>query len=148
MEQLIQNDLKNAMMAKDKTALTAIRAIKAAILLAKTAEGASGEELTEAEVIKLIQKLVKQRKESAQIYIDSHRPELAEAELAEVAIMEKYLPKALTDAELTEAIKQIISETGAKGMGDLGRVMGIATKKLAGLADGRAISEKVKQLLG
>lgn len=147
MEKLIQNDLKAAMIAKDKNALAALRAIKAAILLAKTAEGATGEELSEAEIVKIIQKLVKQRKESAAIYSQQNRPELAEPELAEVAVMEKYLPKALSDEEITAAVQNIITSVGATSMADMGKVMGAATKQLAGQADGRVISAKVKELL-
>ena len=107
METQIQNDIKAAMIAKDKVALTSLRAIKAAILLAKTAEGASGAELTEQEIVKIIQKLVKQRKESAAIYSQQNRPELAESEIAEATVMEKYLPKALSEDEVINVIKQI-----------------------------------------
>lgn len=148
METRIQNDIKAAMLAKDKVALAALRAVKAAMLIAKTAEGAVKDTLTDAEVVKIIQKLAKQRVESAAIYKEQNRPELAEAELAEAAVLEKYLPKALTDEELTVAVKAIIDEVGAKSMADMGKVMGVATKKLAGQADGRLISAKVKELLG
>ena len=147
LEQQIQNDLKAAMLAKDKVALASIRGIKAAILLAKTAEGGQKDTLEDAELIKIIQKLVKQRKESAAIYSQQNRPELAENELAEVAVMEKYLPKALSEEEVEAIVKQIIADTGASSMADMGKVMGVATKKLAGLADGRAISATVKKLL-
>lgn len=147
MENLIQNDIKAAMFAKDKTALTALRAIKAAILVAKTAEGASGDTLSEEEIIKIIQKLVKQRKESALIYTEQNRPELAEPELEEIAVLEKYLPKALSEEEITEAVQSVINEVGATSMADMGKVMGMATKKLAGQADGRIVSAKVKELL-
>lgn len=148
METRIQNDIKAAMLAKDKVALAALRAVKAAMLIAKTAEGAVKDTLTDAEVVKIIQKLAKQRVESAAIYKEQNRPELAEAELAEAAVLERYLPKALTDEELTVAVKAIIDEVGAKSMADMGKVMGVATKKLAGQADGRLISAKVKELLG
>lgn len=148
METRIQNDIKAAMLAKDKVALAALRAVKAAMLIAKTAEGAVKDTLTDAEVVKIIQKLSKQRVESAAIYKEQNRPELAEAELAEAAVLERYLPKALTDEELTVAVKAIIDEVGAKSMADMGKVMGVATKKLAGQADGRLISAKVKELLG
>lgn len=147
LEQQIQNDLKGAMISKDKVALAAIRGIKAAILLAKTAEGGQKETLEDAELIKIIQKLVKQRKESAAIYTQQNRPELAENELAEVAVMEKYLPKALSEEEVEAVVKQIIADTGASSMADMGKVMGAATKQLAGQADGRIISGIVKRLL-
>ena len=147
LEQQIQNDLKAAMLAKDKVALASIRGIKAAILLAKTAEGGQKDTLEDAELIKIIQKLVKQRKESAAIYSQQNRPELAENELAEVAVMEKYLPKALSEEEVEAIVKQIITDTGASSMADMGKVMGIATKQLAGQADGRVISSIVKRLL-
>ena len=147
LEQQIQNDLKAAMLAKDKVALASIRGIKAAILLAKTAEGGQRDTLEDAELIKIIQKLVKQRKESAAIYSQQNRPELAENELAEVAVMEKYLPKALSEEEVEAIVKQIIADTGASSMADMGKVMGTATKQLAGQADGRVISSIVKRLL-
>lgn len=146
LESQIQQDLKAAMIAKDSVALASIRGIKAAILLAKTAEGANGE-LTDADIVKIIQKLVKQRKESADIYTQQNRPELAENELAEIRILEKYLPKQMDEAQVTEALKNIISQVGATSAADLGKVMGIATKALAGQADGRIISSIVKQLL-
>lgn len=135
-----------AMKAKDAVRLSTLRSVKAAITLAKTAEGASGE-LTDQDIVKIIQKLVKQRKESAQQYTDAGRPELAENELAEAAVMEVYLPKQLSEAELEAELAKIIAEVGASKPQDMGKVMGVATKRLAGLADGRAISAKVKQLL-
>ena len=135
-----------AMKAKDAVRLSTLRSVKAAITLAKTAEGASGE-LTDQDIVKIIQKLVKQRKESAQQYTDAGRPELAENELAEAAVMEVYLPKQLSEAELEAELAKIIAEVGASKPQDTGKVMGVATKRLAGLADGRAISAKVKQLL-
>ena len=146
LERQIQEDLKAAMFAKNATALASIRGIKAAIMLAKTAPDAT-DELTDADIIKIIQKLVKQRKESAAIYTEQSRPELAEAELAEAAIMEKYLPVQLSEEEVEEAIKKIIAQVGAQSPADMGKVMGVATKALAGQADGRLISTIVKRLL-
>lgn len=121
--------------------------IKAAILLAKTAEGDVKDHLEDAEVVKLVQKLVKQRKESAQIYSQQNRQDLADNELAEVAALEKYLPAALSEAQVEEAVKAIIAETGASSMADMGKVMGVATKRLAGQADGRLVSAIVRKLL-
>ncbi len=146
LERQIQEDLKAAMFAKNATALASIRGIKAAIMLAKTAPDAT-DELTDADIIKIIQKLVKQRKESAAIYAEQSRPELAEAELAEAAIMEKYLPVQMSEEEVEEALKKIIAQVGAKSPADMGKVMGVATKALAGQADGRLISTIVKRLL-
>lgn len=146
LELQINNDIKNAMLAKEKVRLTALRAIKAAILLAKTAEGAS-HELSDADVLRIIQKLVKQRRESAEIYKQNGREDLAGNELAELSFMEPYLPKTLSGEELEAALRQIISQTGASGPSDMGKVMGVATKQLAGQADGRQISETVKKLL-
>ena len=147
LENQIQNDIKAAMIAKDAVALTSIRAIKAAILLAKTSEGGSKESLEDEEVIKIIGKLVKQRKESAAIYSQQNREDLAQNELAEAKVMEKYLPKSLSEEEVEAAVKEIIAQTGASSMADMGKVMGVATKKLAGAADGRVISTIVKKLL-
>ena len=146
LEKQIQADLVSAMKAKEAVRLASLRAIKAAILLAKTAEGASGE-LTNQDIVKLIQKLVKQRKESAEQYNAAGRPELADNELAEAAAMEVYLPKQLSEAELEAELAKIIAEVGASKPSDMGKVMGVATKRLAGLADGRAISATVKKLL-
>jgi uncharacterized protein YqeY len=146
MEKRIQADMVAAMKAKETVKLASLRAIKAAVMLAKTAEGATGE-VTDQEIVKIIQKLVKQRKESAQQYNDAGRPELAENELAEAAAMEVYLPKQLSEAELEAELTKIIAEVGAKTPQEMGKVMGVATKKLAGLADGRAISAAVKKLL-
>ncbi len=146
LEKQIQADMVSAMKAKEAVRLASLRAIKAAILLAKTAEGATGE-VDDAAVVKIIQKLVKQRKESAQQYNDAGRPELAENELAEAACMEVYLPKQLSEAEVEEQLKAIIAEVGASKPSDMGKVMGVATKKLAGLAEGRLISTLVKKLL-
>ncbi len=146
LEKQIQKDIVEAMKAHDAVRLAAVRAIKAAILLAKTAEGGSGE-VADADVVKLIQKLVKQRKESAEQYVACGRQELADNELAEAAAMEPYLPKQLSEAEVEEILKGIIAEVGASKPQDMGKVMGVATKKLAGQAEGRVISTLVKKLL-
>ena len=146
MEKRIQADMVAAMKAKETVRLASLRAIKAAIMLAKTAEGATGE-VDDAAVTKIIQKLVKQRKESAQQYTDAGRPELAENELAEAACMEVYLPKQLSEAEVEAKLSEIIAEVGAVQPSDMGKVMGVATKRLAGLAEGRLISTLVKKLL-
>lgn len=145
MEQQIQQDIKAAMLAKEKTRLESLRAIKAAILLAKTADGS--ESIADEAVVKIIQKLVKQRKETAEIYRQQSREELAAQELAEAAAMEVYLPKQLSEEELEAELKKIIAQVGATGPQDMGKVMGTATKTLAGKADGRAISALVKKLL-
>jgi len=147
LELTINNEIKTAMLAKEKVRLESLRAIKAAILLAKTAEGASGNELTDADVIRIIQKLVKQRKESADIYIQQNRPELAETEIAEAQAMEVFLPKQMSETELEAELKKIIASVGATTPADMGKVMGVATKALAGKADGKAISAMVKRLL-
>lgn len=141
----INNGIKQAMLGKEKVKLAALRAIKAEILLAKTADGS--DEISDAAVLKIIQKLVKQRKESAAVYTENNRPELAENELAEAVCLEVYLPKQLEGAELENILKEIIAQVGAKTPADMGKVMGVATKKLAGQADGRTISETVKRLL-
>ncbi len=146
LEKQIQADMVSAMKAKEAVRLASLRAIKAAIMLAKTAEGASGD-VDDAAIVKIIQKLVKQRKESAQQYNDAGRPELADNELAEAGFMEVYLPKQLSEAEVEEQLKAIIAEVGASKPSDMGKVMGVATKKLAGLAEGRLISTLVKKLL-
>ena len=146
MEKQIQADMVAAMKAKETVRLASLRAIKAAIMLAKTAEGATGE-IDDAAIVKIIQKLVKQRKESAQQYNDAGRPELAENELAEAACMEVYLPKQLSETEVEAKLAEIIAEVGASQPSDMGKVMGVATKRLAGLAEGRMISALVKKLL-
>lgn len=146
LEKIIQSDMVSAMKAKEAMRLASLRAIKAAIMLAKTAEGATGE-VSDQDVVKIIQKLVKQRKESAQQYTDAGRPELAENELAEAAVMEVYLPKQLSEAEIEAELEKIIAEVGATQPSDMGKVMGVATKRLAGLAEGRLISALVKKLL-
>ena len=146
MEKQIQADMVAAMKAKETVRLASLRAIKAAIMLAKTAEGSTGE-IDDAGIVKIIQKLVKQRKESAQQYNDAGRPELADNELAEAACMEVYLPKQLSEAEVEARLAEIIAEVGATQPSDMGKVMGVATKRLAGLAEGRMISTLVKKLL-
>ena len=145
LEEKIQQDIKAAMLAKDSVALASVRGIKAAILLAKTSEG--GKPVDDEQIVKIIQKLVKQRKESAEIYTQQNRPELAENELAEAAVMERYLPKQLSEAEIEEKVKEIIAQVGAASMADMGKVMGVATKALAGQADGKVISAMVRKLL-
>ena len=142
----VSNVIKSAMLAKDKVRLEALRGIKKEFLEAKTAKGADGE-LTDDMAMKILAKMVKQRKESAQIYTEQNRPDLAEPELAEAAVIETYLPKQMTEEELTEALKAIIAQVGATTPQEMGKVMGVATKQLAGRADGRAISAKVKELL-
>lgn len=142
----VSNDIKSAMLAKDKVRLEALRGIKKEFLEAKTAKGADGE-LTDDMAMKILAKMVKQRKESAQIYTEQNRPDLAEPELAEAAVIETYLPKQMAEEELTEALKAIIAQVGATTPQEMGKVMGVATKQLAGRADGRAISAKVKELL-
>ncbi len=146
LEKQIQADIVAAMKAKETVRLAALRGIKAAILLAKTAEGGSGE-VSNQDIEKIIIKLVKQRKESAEIYSQQNRPELAANELAEAAAMEVYLPKQLTKEELEVELKAIIAQVGASKPSDMGKVMGVATKALAGRADGKLISQTVKELL-
>jgi uncharacterized protein YqeY len=143
----VSADLISAMKSKDKVALEAFRAAKTAFTLARAEKGADSV-LTPDEELKIIQKLVKQRRESADIYKTQNRPDLYEKEVAEADILEKYLPAKMTDEELTAILKGIIEKTGAKSPADMGKVMGMATKELAGKADGKEISAKVKQLLG
>lgn len=145
LEQQIQKDIMEAMKAHNTVRTNAVRAIKSEILLAKTS--GAGAEITDGDVIKLIQKLIKQRKESVAMYAQGGRQDLADNELAEAAEMEGYLPKQLSEAEVEEIVKGIIAETGASSMADMGKVMGLATKKLAGQADGRTVSTIVKKLL-
>lgn len=146
LEQKIMAELKTAMLAKDEVGLRSLRAIKAALLLVKTSEGGGGE-LKEEDEIKLLQKLVKQRKDSLEIFQQQNRPDLAQKELEEIAVIEKFLPKQLSAEELKEALTKIIAETGASSPVDLGKVMGIATKQFAGKADGKTVSSLVKELL-
>ncbi|CDE59155.1 yqeY-like protein [Parabacteroides sp. CAG:409] len=142
----VSEDIKNAMKAKDKVALETLRNVKKVFLEAKTAPGAN-DTLTDADALKLLQKLVKQGKDSASIYVGQGRQDLADAELAQVAVLEKYLPKQMTPEELEAELKKIIAEVGATSAKDMGKVMGVASKALAGKAEGRAISEAVKRLL-
>ncbi|MCR5497604.1 MAG: GatB/YqeY domain-containing protein [Paludibacteraceae bacterium] len=142
----ISEDIKKAMLARDKVKLEALRGVKKEFIEAKTAKNADGE-LSDDTALKILQKMVKQRKESAAIFTEQNRPELAENELAEASVIEAYLPKQMSGEELTAALKEIIAEVGATSAKEMGKVMGIASKKLAGKADGRAISEKVKSLL-
>ncbi|MEZ3531687.1 MAG: GatB/YqeY domain-containing protein [Muribaculaceae bacterium] len=143
----ISEDIKKAMLARDKVRLEALRGVKKEFLEAKTAKGANGE-LTDENATKIMVKMVKQRKESARIYEENNRPELAENELSEAAVIEEYLPKQLSAEELEAELKAIIAETGATGPKEMGKVMGVATKRLAGRAEGKLISAKVKELLG
>lgn len=142
----INEDLKQAMKAKDKVALSSLRNIKKLFLEAQTAPG-SNHELGDEDALKIIQKLVKQGKDSATIYTEQNRQDLADEELAQIVVFEKYLPAQLSDEELSKVIAEIIKTTGASGMKDMGKVMSIASKELAGKAEGRAISTKVKALL-
>lgn len=142
----VSEDIKNAMKERDKVALDTLRNIKKVFLEAKTAPGAN-DTLEDADALKIIQKLAKQGKESAQTYINAGRQELAEAELAQVAVIERYLPKQLSAEEIETVVKEIIVRTGASSMKEMGQVMGMANKELAGKADGRTISEIVKRLL-
>ena len=139
-------ELKTAMLAKDEKTMRSLRAVKAAILLAKTAEGGTGD-LKEEDEIKLLQKLVKQRKDSLEIFQQQNRSDLAQKEQEEIAVIEKFLPKQLSQDELKEILSKIIAETGAQSPADMGKVMGMATKQLAGKADGKTISAMVKELL-
>jgi uncharacterized protein YqeY len=147
LEKLINGDIKNAMLARDPEKLEALRAVKAALLLEKTKEGTTGE-IEEAAELKILQKLVKQRRESADIYAAANREDLAKKERFEASIIEKYLPQQMGEAELTEIIKSIIAQTQAKTIKDMGKVMGAASKELAGKADNKMVSEIVKKLLG
>ena len=146
LEQQLTSEIKNAMRAKDSLRLEALRAVKSAILLAKTQSGAS-EELSEAQEIQLLQKLVKQRKDSAAIFTEQNRADLAEPEKAQAAIISEFLPQQLTADEVEAIVADIIAETGASSMKDMGRVMGLANQKMAGQADGKTISTVVKQKL-
>jgi len=146
LEQKIMGELKTAMLAKDEKALRSLRAIKAAILLAKTSEGAGGE-LKEDDEIKLLQKLVKQRKDSLEIFQQQNRTDLAQKEQEEIEIIEKFLPIQLSPDEIKAELTVIISEVGASSPADMGKVMGQATKRLAGKADGKTISALVKEIL-
>ena len=142
----ISEDIKAAMKARDKVRLETLRNIKKVFLEAKTAPGAN-DTIEDADALKILQKLAKQGHESAQTFISNNRQDLADEELAQARVIEEYLPKPLTDEEIESEVKAVIAETGAQGMKDMGRVMGIASKKMAGRADGRAISAIVKRLL-
>jgi uncharacterized protein len=146
LEQKIMTELKTAMLAKDDKALRSLRAIKAAILLAKSSEGAGGE-IKEEEEVKILQKLVKQRKDSLEIFEQQKREDLAQKEREEIEVIEKFLPKQLSAEELKSIIEKIIADTGASSPADMGKVMGVATKQLSGKAEGKAISTLVKELL-
>jgi uncharacterized protein YqeY len=145
LENVIMTAIKEAMKAKDQIALAALRAVKSEILLARTS-GVSVE-LTEEDEIKLIQKLVKQLKDSARIFSEQHREDLSEPELAQAAVLEKFLPEQMSEEEINKVVSEIIAKTGAAGMKDMGKVMGMANKELAGKADGRTISTAVKSQL-
>ena len=146
LEQNVNEQLKQAMLAKDEKRLRGLRAIKAAIIIAKTAEGAGGQ-VSADEEIKMLQKLVKQRKDSLEIYQQQNRADLAQKEQEEIEVIEAFLPKQLSEEELKEALTKIIADTGASSPADMGKVMGAATKQLAGKADGKTISAMVKALL-
>lgn len=146
LEITINQDIKTAMLAKESGKLEALRAVKAAILLAKTEKGGS-DTLTEEAEIKMLQKLVKQRKETAEIYTQNNRPELAEKEVFEAGVIEAYLPKQMSEEQVRATVSAIIAQTGASGMKDMGKVMGIASKQLAGQCAGNVLSGIVKELL-
>jgi uncharacterized protein YqeY len=146
LEQKVMTELKTAMLAKDEAGLRSLRAIKAAILLVKTSGGGGGE-LKEEDEVKLLQKLVKQRKDSLEIFEQQNRPDLAQKEKEEIAVIEKFLPQQLSPEELKAELSQIIAEVGATSPADLGKVMGVASKKFAGRADGKTISSLTKELL-
>ena len=147
LKQQIDADVKEAMKARDQDRLRALRAVKSMILLEETKEGATGGDLKPEDEIKLLSKAVKQRKDSADIYRQQNRADLLVTEEAEIAVIEKYLPQQLTEDELRAAVQAIIAQTGATGPGDMGKVMGAATKALAGKAEGKAVSAMVKSLL-
>lgn len=142
----VNGDIKKAMLARDQARLQTLRGIKKEFLEAKTAKGSDGT-LSDDVAMKILTKMVKQRKETAEIYLSQSRQDLADTELAEAAIIEEYLPKQMTEDELSEALKEIIAQVGATSAKDMGKVMGVASKQLAGKAEGRAISAKVKELL-
>jgi len=146
LQKQIMEELKKAMKSKDVVALQALRAVKSAFLLAKTETGA-GDDLTEDQEMKIIQKQVKQRKDSAAIFIDQGRQDLADPELAEIAVLEKFLPEALSEEAIEKVVLETIAKTGAEGMKDMGKVMGMVSKQLAGQADGKTISGIVRKNL-
>lgn len=142
----VSEDIKKAMLARDKVAMDTLRGVKKEFLEAKTAKGNNGE-LTDEQALRILQKMVKQRKESADMYAAANRNDLSENELAQVKVIEGYLPKPMTEQELVQVLKDIIAVVGAAGLQDMGKVMGTATKQLAGKAEGKLISQKVKELL-
>ncbi|MBL0102666.1 MAG: GatB/YqeY domain-containing protein [Bacteroidetes bacterium] len=144
LEEKINTDLKAAMLSKNEAALRGLRAVKSALLLAKTSGGGS---ISEEDEVKMLQKLVKQRKESVDIYKQQDREDLAKSEVEEIEVIEKYLPKMMSEDEIRAAVKGFIEQSGAKGPGDMGKVMGLASKGLAGKADNRLVSQMVKDLL-
>ena len=146
LQKKVMTAMKDAMKSKDQTALTALRAVKSAILLVQTESGASGE-LSEEQEMKLLQKQVKQRKDSAAIFVEQGREDLAAPELAEASVIEQFLPEALSEEEVEKVVAAVIEQTGASGMKDMGKVMGMVTKQLAGQADGKTISTIVKSKL-
>jgi len=148
LEKIINSDLKDAMLAKDRRKLEAIRAIKAALLLEKTGADVSSVEIPEAVELKLLQKLVKQRRDSAKIYQEQGRQELADEEEYQASIIEKYLPKQMSEEEIKAVVEKIVADLGASTMKDMGRVMGEVSRQLAGKADNKVISQIVKSLLG
>ena len=147
LEKLINEDIKSAMLAKDREKLEALRAIKAALLLVKTGKDTSSGEIPETLEVQLLHKLVKQRKDAAEIYKAQNRQDLYDTEMFQVSIIEKYLPQQMGEDEIREALKKIISETGATGLKDLGKIMGTASKAFSGKADNKKVSEILKQLL-
>lgn len=147
LEQKINDEIKSAMLARNAERLEALRAVKAALLLEKTKEGSVGD-ITEESEVKILQKLVKQRRESAEIYAGAKRQDLAQKELFEASVIETFLPEQMSEEEVTEIIRKIVSQTGATSVKDMGKVMGAATKELAGKADNRMISGIVKGILG
>jgi len=148
LEILINNDIKSAMLARDKEKLEALRAIKAALLLAKTGKDTSSGEIPDEVEIQLLQRLLKQRRESAGLYQTQNRQDLAEIELSQASIIEKYLPEQLSEEEVKGIIEAIIAQTGAQSVKDMGRVMGLASKQLSGKAENKVVAELIKQLLG
>ena len=146
LENTINQDIKTAMLAKDKKTLEALRAVKAAILLAKTDKGTGGNVAEDAEM-KILQKLVKQRRESAELYKSQNRDDLVEEELFQMKVIEKYLPEQMNKDDIRKAVQEIIAETGASSIKDMGRTMGMASKKLAGQADNKVVAQIVKELL-
>jgi uncharacterized protein YqeY len=147
LEHIINQDLKTAMLAKDRRKLEALRAIKAALLLEKTGGGVGDAEIPRSVEVKLLQKQVKQRRDTAKIYREQHRPELAEEEEYQAGIIEKYLPEQMSEEEIKAVVEKVIADTGASSMKDMGRVMGLVAKQLAGKADNKTVSVLVKQLL-